>query len=217
MKKLIYLFAIGIALTTGLGRAAYEEGRHYYELPFSQPVETGSKIEVREFFWYGCPHCYTLEPVLASWLKRIPANARFVRTPGVAPRWLVHAQAFYTIESLGATEKLHRAFFDAIHKQNRRLNTEDSVARFVAEHGVDQKKFRQAFNSFGVRLKLKKAIWLNRNFGINSVPALVVDGKYLTSPTIAGGNKAAMKVVDYLIDKAARERRREKKKEKREK
>ena len=217
MKKLVYVFVIGVALTTAPGWAAYEKGRHYYELPFSQPVETGGKIEVREFFWYGCPSCYTLEPVLASWLQRIPANARFVRTPGVAPRWLIHAQAFYAIESLGATGKLHRAFFDAIHKQNRVLNTEERVARFVAEHGIDRKEFHRAFNSFGVRLKLKKAIWLNKNFGINSVPALVVDGKYLTSPTIAGGNKAAMKVVDYLIDKAARERRREKRKEKREK
>lgn len=186
--------------------AAPQEGRHYQELPFPQPVETGSKIEVREFFWYGCPHCYALEPALTAWLKRLPAGVQFVRTPGVAPRWLVHAQAYYAFESLGVVEKVHAAFFEAYHRNHRRLDDPQDLARFAAEHGVDGEAFLRAFHSFGVSVKLERAKQLNMAYSIHSVPALVVDGKYLTSPTMAGGEREALAVVDYLIERARRER-----------
>jgi len=197
-------------LLPAVSPAGYQEGKHYYELAFNQPVETGDKIEVREFFWYGCPHCYDLEPVLTRWLKRLPPNARFTRTPGVAPQWLIHAQAYYALDSLGAAEKLHAVFFEAMNKQRRRLNEETSLTQFVAEHGVDPKKFRQAFSSFGVHLKLERAKRLSQEFGIASVPSFVVDGKYLTSPTTAGGEDEVLRVMEYLIKKAAGERKQKK-------
>jgi protein dithiol oxidoreductase (disulfide-forming) len=207
MNKLLSMAFLCLILPQ-TGVAGFEEGKHYYEVSFNQPVETGDKIEVREFFWYGCPHCYDLEPVLTRWLKRLPANAGFVRTPGVAPRWLIHAQAYYALDSLGAAEKLHAAFFDAMHKQKRKLPDEAALMQFVAEHGVDSKQFQQAFNSFGVRLKLERAKRLNQDLGIASVPSFVVDGKYLTSPSMAGGEREVLEVMSYLIQKAARERRR---------
>ena len=190
-----------------LTRAEFTEGRQYMQVPFPTAVETGNKIEVREIFWYGCPHCYVLEPGLTHWLKKLPANAQFVRTPATAaPNWQIHAQTYYTFEALGAMEKLHGAFFKAVQDQKSGLNEEKGIADFVASHGIDRKKFTEAFNSFGVRLKLEKAKQVNQDLNINSVPTLVVDGKYLTSAAMAGGEEAMFKLLDQLISKAAKER-----------
>src|SRR5437868_1723218 len=108
----VWLVCFSVALMpTVLQAADPQAGSDYIVLPTPQPVETGDKIEVREFFWYGCPHCYALEPALAAYVKKLPSNVRFVRTPGVASSWLIHAQAYYTFESLGVTERLHGPFF----------------------------------------------------------------------------------------------------------
>lgn len=187
--------------------ANYEEGVHYTELAFAQEVETGNRVEVREFFWYGCPHCDSLEPIIDKWLKQKPKQAEFVRTPGTAPRWLPHAQMFYAAEALGALPKLHPAFFKAMHQQNRPLADEASILKFVAEQGVDAAKFKEAMGSFGVRLKVEKAKQANEAYGINSVPTIVVDGKYITSPKMARGEAEVMKVVDFLVQRAAKERK----------
>lgn len=205
-RRFGFLLGAALLLSAAAAAAAPQEGQHYQELPFPQPVETGDKIEVREFFWYGCPHCYALEPALTAWLKRLPAGVQFVRTPGVAPHWLVHARAYYAFESLGAVEKVHAAFFEAYHRHNRKLDNPQDLAHFAAEHGVDREAFLRAFDSFGVRVKLERAKQLNMAFGIHSVPTLVVDGKYLTSPKLAGGEREALAVVDYLIERARRER-----------
>ena len=190
-----------------LSRAEFTEGRQYMQVPFPMAVETGNKVEVREIFWYGCPHCYVLEPGLTRWLKKLPANAQFVRTPATAaPRWAIHAQTYYAFETLGAMEKLHDAFFKAVQDKPDALNDEKGIADFVARYGIDRKKFTEAFNSFGVRLKLEKAKQVNQDLNINSVPTLVVDGKYLTSAAMAGGEEAMFKLLDHLISKAAKER-----------
>ncbi len=206
MKRLF--LALTLLLPLPLAAApAYVEGRHYLELALPQPTETGNKIEVREFFWYGCPHCWHLESELERWVRKIPANVQFVRTPGVSGRWLAHARAYYAFEALGVLNKTHVAFFRAMHEQNRPLDSEAALARFAVENGVDQAKFREAFNSFGVRVKLDKARQLNMEMGVSSVPMLAVDGKYITSPTMAGGNPETLKVVEFLIQKVVRERK----------
>ena len=207
MKNTCYSLLLIVLFIPRLGQAEFIEGTHFLVSPAPQPVETGEKIEVREFFWYGCSHCYALEPDINRWLKRIPKRATFVRTPGAASRWLVHAQAYYAFESMGAVDKIHGAFFDALHREERRLNDEDSIAKFVAQHGLDPAQFRQAFNSFGVRLKLERAKKLNVAFRVHSVPTLIVDGKYVTSPAMAGGGGATMQVIDFLIKKSAAERK----------
>ena len=208
MRRLISVLLLAV-LSIPFARAAepYEVGRHYLELPFPQPVETGAKIEVREFFWYGCSHCYAFEPALNRWLGKLPANAQFVRTPGTAPKWLTQAQAFYAFESLGVTEKVHGPLFRAIHDNKQRLDDEASLAQFVGGLGVDANAFRQAFNSFGVRMRLEKARKMNEDFDVHSVPVIVVDGQYLTSPAMAGNGEAATKVVEFLIRKAAKGRK----------
>ncbi|MCR4300564.1 MAG: thiol:disulfide interchange protein DsbA/DsbL [Sulfuricaulis sp.] len=207
MKRFFGGYLMALFLLPGVAHAAFEEGRHYMSLPFPATVETGDRIEVREFFWYGCPLCYVLEPGLARWLKKMPANTQFMRTPGTAPRWMLHGQAYYAFESLGALDKLHGAFFKAVQAQPGAYNDEKAIAGFAASHGVDRKKFDEAFNSFGVRLKLEKAKQLNQDLNISSVPAIVVDGKYLTTVPMAGGEEQMLKLLDDLIGKAAKERK----------
>lgn len=206
MKRIIALGSLLLALTPFSVATALEKGRDYVLLPTPQPVETGDQIEVREFFWYGCPHCYSLEPALERWLKRKPANVAFVRTPATAPRWLPHARAFYAFAALGATERTHAALFRAIHEQKRRLDTEQELAEFAQEQGIDPGKFRNAYNSFGVRTQLEKAKQTNAAYQVTSVPMFAVDGKYLTGPSLVGSEAAFLTVLDQLVQQAARER-----------
>lgn len=148
-----------------------------------------------------------LEPALANWLKKLPANAQFVRTPGTAPRWVIHGQAYYAFEALGVLEKLHGPFFKAMQDKPAAFNDEKAITDFAVSQGVDRKKFGEAFNSFGVRLKLEKAKQLNQDLNISSVPTFVVDGKYLTTAAMAGGEEQMLKLLDELIGKAAKERK----------
>lgn len=185
---------------------ALEKGRDYTALATPQPVETGNKIEVREFFWYGCPHCNALEPMIADWLKHKPANVEFIRTPATVPSWMVQAQAYYAFAALGATARTHAAIFRAIHQEHRPLDSEAAFADFAKQQGIDPAKFREAFNSFGVRVSLEKAKRLNEAYGITSVPTFEVDGKYVTDPSMTGGEEGLMPVLDQLVQQAARER-----------
>src|SRR3989338_7863775 len=149
MKRMIGGWLLAVILFPALVQAAIVEGKHYRTVPLPVAVETGTKVEVREIFWYGCPHCYVLEPGLMGWVKKLPAHAQFVRTPGtVSARWATHAQAYYTFETLGIMENVHGAFFKAVQEQKQgELNEEKGIADFAARHGVDRNKFSEAFNS----------------------------------------------------------------------
>jgi len=204
-RTLTTLFSVFILIPL-LSVVAQDRNRGYVALRAPQPVETGERIEVREFFWYGCPHCYSLEPAVERWLKRKPPNVAFVRTPATSPRWLIHAQAYYAFEALGALERTHAALFRAMHEQNRRLGDETALAEFAAEQGIDPAKFRAAFNSFGVRTKVEKAKQINAAYQVTSVPMFAVDGKYVTSAAMTGGEAGLLAALDQLVQKAARER-----------
>lgn len=208
MRLLVGLLVLSLYVMPGSGAAQYEAGKHYVKLPPGAQAVSGNKVEVREFFWYGCPHCYRLEPYLEAWLKKIPADVAYVRTPGVARRWLPHAQAFYTFEALGITEQVHKDFFDAIHKKGQELNTEDSLVQFLAAYGVDASKVRDHYNSFGVRTKVENAKRLNFTYAIASVPAITVDGRYKTDVSMAGGPQQLMALINYLVDQSRQERKR---------
>jgi len=212
MRSLIRPALFVLLLLPFSGQAQFLEGVEYTRVS-PQPVETGSKVEVREFFGYGCPHCYSLEPILEKWLKTLPKNAQFVRTPAVfSEAWAVHARAYYAFEALGITAKMHYALFQALHDEKRPLNNADSLAAFVAEKGGDRTAFLDAYNSFGMQANLSRATQVARAYNIDSVPTLIVDGKYMTSANIAGGFDKVPKVLDFLIKKAASERSAPKKK-----
>jgi thiol:disulfide interchange protein DsbA len=185
-----------------LAQEEFQEGVHYERVNPPQPVSTGDKIEVLEVFWYGCPHCYRFEPFVERWLARKPANAEFVRLPGVLnPNWEPAARAFYTAELLGVFDKIHMPLFNAIHQQQRPLDTEAQLMEFFAEHGVSKDDFKKTYNSFAVETKVRRAQAMQARYGIDGVPAVIVNGKYRVSARTAGGNPQMLKVIDYLVAK----------------
>lgn len=207
MRTSLYaLLFLTLSLVSCTSEAGFEKGKHYVELGIGQSANTDGKIEVREFFWYGCPHCYRLEPFLETWLEKRPADVVYLRTPGVARRWLSHAKAYYAFEALGITDKVHRPFFDAIHKGGQQLADESSIKAFLVNYGVDGQAFTKAFNSFGVRTQVEKAKQLNFRYGVESVPSVTVGGKYKTSATMAGSEHQLMQVINHLIEKIRQQR-----------
>ncbi len=180
--------------------------------PVVPPMETSTDaqgVEVVELFWYGCPHCYRLEPYIERWIEHKPDNVAYVRIPAIFPNrpaWENHARAFYAAEALGVVDTIHRPLFDAIHALRRRIDDEDSLAAFFAEQGVDEATFRKAYRSFAVDGKVRRAKDLTRRYGIDGVPALVVDGRFRTGPALAGTYARTMPIVDALVAKALAER-----------
>ena len=175
-------------------------GVDYSELRPALPTESAGKIEVLEFFWYGCPHCYTLEPVLEKWIPTLPADVQFRRVPAVFnDNWARDAAVFYTFEALGVLEKLHRPYFDAIHRD--RVNTRDAAARndWLQKSGVDVKRFEDAYKSFGVHSKVKRAQQLSVAYRIDGTPALAVQGRYTISAEQGRTQQGMLGIADYLI------------------
>lgn len=184
---------------------AYEEGIHYERVVPPQPTSTLNKVEVLEIFWYGCPHCFRFEPYVERWLKKKPENAQFARLPAVfRPSWEAGARAFYTAELLGKKEEIHKPLFNAIHLQKRKLNTEEAMMDFFAEHGVDKKKFIKTYKSFAVETRLRRAKTMTSRYGIDGVPAIIVNGKYRVSARTAGSNAEMLKVINFLVEKESK-------------
>lgn len=195
-------------LAAAPARAEFLEGVEYVMVTPAQPVTTGNKIEVREVFMYGCPHCFNLEPILNRWLKTKPANSEFVRMPAIfRPTLEPHARAFYAFQALGVLDKLHGAFFRALHVDRQPLSDEASIAQFVAAHGIKPEDFRRAYHSFGVDAQVKEAMRLAPAYGVDSVPTFIIDGKYRTNATMAQGSESLMRVTEFLIKKSAAERK----------
>ena len=172
----------------------------YELLSPAQPVKNPNKIEVIEFFWYGCPHCYSLEPSMVEWLKNKPENVEFIRQPAVfSDLWGKHAKAFFTAEALGVSEKVHADLFDAIQNKRQKLTSEDDLAKFFAAHGVKDEDFRAAYNSFLVDAKLRQAETMGPRYGITGVPTIVVNGKYRVTATTAKSQENMIAVTNQLI------------------
>ena len=172
----------------------------YEEINPPQPVQNPDKVEVIEFFWYGCPHCYSLEPSMVEWLKTKPENVEFIRQPAVfSDLWGKHAKAFFTAEALGVSEKVHADLFDAIQNKRQKLTSEDDLAKFFAAHGVKDEDFRAAYNSFLVDAKLRQAETMGPRYGITGVPTIIVNGKYRVTATTAKSQENMLKVTNELI------------------
>lgn len=154
----------------------------YSTLQNALPVENPGKVEVAEFFWYGCIHCYNLEPVIEAWLPKLPPDAYFRRIPAVFnERWALDAAIYYAFESLGVLSKVHRPFFDAIHKDRLKTDNPEALNEWLGKNGVDPKKLEAATKSFGVQSKLKRAAQLTAGSKIDGTPALMVQGRYTIS------------------------------------
>ena len=201
MKKLLFITLFLFASSSVALATDFKEGVNYEKLE-QQPTDTGDKIEVLEFFWYGCPHCYHFEPALNGWLKTKPDNVTFIRVPAIfRPDWKVQARAYYALERMGVIEKMHDRIFDEIHKKRKRLNTLDSIADFVAKNGVDRAKFVDEYNSFEVDGLVRKALKKLRAYHVDGVPTLAVNGKYKFSGRTAGSHKKMIELLNDLIKK----------------
>lgn len=206
LKKWLGLIGLTLALAAG---ATAAQGRPSYKmLANPQAVESGEKVEVIEFFWYGCPHCFDLEPFLRKWTAALPKDVEFRRIPAIpTERWMPNARTFYTLEAMGLLEKMHGEVFDAIHIDRVNLNDERIQLDWMAKKGVDRAKFADAWRSFSVQSKTRRAAQLTQAYDITGVPTLVVDGKYQTSVSMTGSPEALMKTLDELIVRARAERK----------
>ena len=184
------------APTTG----RFELGVHYLRLSPTQPTSSNpDQVEVCEVFWYGCPHCYELDPSLERWRQSKPDYVNFVRVPAVwNPLLQLHARAFYTAEALGKGEEMHAEFFREIHERRNQLDTEAKLQEFFGRFGVDAAAFKASFDSFAVQAKLQRADELNRRYRIGSVPTIVVNGKYTTDGPMVGSYAELLVLVDEL-------------------
>lgn len=202
MKRLMQMSAVilSMALLTVTAVRA-ETAKDYVELSAPQPTTDPAKVEVIEMFWYGCPHCNQLEPLLESWSAVQSDDVMFMRMPAVlSPRWEILARAYYTAELLGVLKETHAALFKAIHVEKQTLDTDAALAALFAKHGVDEKQFTEAFNSFGVSSKVNRARQMTQKYALSGVPALIINGKYRTSASEAGSHEAMLKVADRLIE-----------------
>lgn len=180
------------------------EGTHYTKLAQPAPVSApAGKIEVVEFFSYGCPHCYALEPTLEPWAKRLPADVVFRRVPvGFNALYENYQKIYYALEAMGQLDVMHQKVFNAIHLQKQRLDKEADIAAFMTANGVDGAKFLDLYKSFSVQSKARQAQQLSQSYKIDGVPAMGVQGRYVTSGSQAGSNERALAVTDALVQSA---------------
>jgi len=183
--------------------AGLAQGRQYTELPAALPTESGGRIEVLEFFWYGCIHCYNLEPPLAEWLKKLPADVQFRRVPAIFnERWAHDAAIFYAFEAMGVLDKLHRPFFDAIHRDRLRSENGAAMSEWLQKHGVNSQKFNDTLKSFGVQSKVRRAAMLTAAYKIDGTPAMAVQGRYTVSAEQGRTQEGMLRSVSSLIELA---------------
>lgn len=201
MNPLRRILLTALALAPLAARAQGRDPRFSFsELKLAQPVDTQGRIEVIEFFWYGCIHCYNLEPVIESWLKKLPPDAQFRRVPAVFnDRWARDAAIFYALEALGALERLHRPLFDAIHRERLRTDDPQALAEWLRKNQVDPQKFDETSKSFGVQSKVRRAHQLSIAYGIDGTPAMAVHGRYTVSAEQGRSRDGLLATVDYLI------------------
>ncbi|WLI89698.1 thiol:disulfide interchange protein DsbA/DsbL [Massilia sp. R2A-15] len=213
------LCAAALVLAGFAAAAEPKNGADYLTLPEAQNTDAGNKVEVTEFFAYYCPHCNRFEPLISAWVKKQGANIVFKRVHvGGSGGIAAQQHLFYTLEALGMLDPYHQKAFDAMHIERLRLATDDAVFDWAAKAGIDRARFVEAWKSFGVQAKLRRANALMGAYRVNEWPLVAVDGRFITSPSIAGEadksaqtedaqQQAALKVMDYLVAKAKAEKK----------
>lgn len=204
MTALLF-FAIGAQAHAG----AWQEGKHYVKVAQPQPTSVApDEVEVIEFFWYGCPHCFSLEPHVKKWLDTKSSKVKYVRMPAsLNPAWSTLAQAYYTAVVLDVVDPMHDAMFKRIHIERSMITSKETVQELFEEKaGVTEEDFNKAWSSFAVASRMKRADLLARRFRITGVPAIIVDGKYATDATKAGSYENVFDVVDFLARRELKEK-----------
>jgi protein dithiol oxidoreductase (disulfide-forming) len=204
MKKLLGILLLSLGVVAGAAQAtpaAPVAGKDYTVLPNAQPTDVpAGKIEVTEFFWYGCPHCNEFNPYLESWIKKQQPDVVFRRVP-VAFRddFIPHSKMYHALDALGLAQKLTPVVFNEIHVKKDYLLTPEAQAKFLATQGVDPKKYMDAYNSFSTQSAVQRDSKLIDAYKIEGVPTLAVQGKYETGPAATNSLPGTLQVLDYLV------------------
>ena len=186
-----------------LSAHALTQGKEYALVQPALDTQDPKRVEVLEFFWYGCPHCFELEPELNAWVKTLPKHAYFRRVPAVInPNWGTLARAYYAAEMLGSADKLHFDIFNAIHLSGQNLNNREILLGFVEKMGINRKQYMQALDSPEVTTRVEKSQRLGAGAKIQGVPAFMVDGKYQTSVSQTGNHENLFVTLNELISQA---------------
>ena len=170
--------------------------------PSSYVQKQNDKIQVVEAFWYGCPHCYNLEPTMERIEADLDKDTKIVKLPvALRDSWIPHAKLYYALQQMGKIDEVHNLIFEEIHLEDNRLNTEQQMVDFLGKHGIDTNKFMEKYNSFGTEARIKKASNLAKKYQINSVPTIIVNGKYLTSGSYVSSYDELYSVINLLIER----------------
>jgi len=203
MKQWMVGLAMLLAISTqAFAQQAFVEGVDYQLITPSVKTSDENKVVVSEMFWYGCPHCFRFEPFVMQWSQNLPDGVVFEQVPSTLnPRWADHARTYYSLELMGELDKVHSKIFDGIHVKRQRLDSLDSIATYLAGLGVDEARFRETYKSFPVDAALRKNAKKEQKYGHRGVPAMIVNGKYLTSGSLAGSNQRLIQVINFLVAK----------------
>ena len=198
-RTLISAFALA-ATPVSLGLRAQPVGSAGYStLGAALQTEDPAKVEVAEFFWYGCIHCYNLEPLVEKWEKTLQKDVQFRRVPAIFnDRWALDAAIFYTFEAMGVLDKMHKPFFDAIHRERLKSDNKQALTEWLQKQGLDPKKFDDTMRSFGVQTKVRRAAQLTAAYKIDGTPAMAVHGRYTVSTEQGRTREGMFETVDYL-------------------
>lgn len=204
MKYIKYAFVMLALLCANQTFAEPELGKDYKILSTIQPTHKDGKIEVLEFFFYGCSHCFKMHPAISTWAKKLPKDVEFVYVPTIFnSAWEPMARTYYTLELLGQQKRLHDDLYNAWNINNIDLSDEAKITEFVGQRGVDRKKFGEIYNSFAMQSMVTRSKQLSQTYTIRGTPSLIIDGKYLISGL---GPDESIRVLNALIDKARKER-----------
>ena len=204
-----------VAISAGASPSNPKDGTDYLTLTQPQQTDSGNKVEVTEFFSYGCPHCYALDSSLSAWVKKQGDNIVFKRVPvGFHSTWVPLQKLYYALDAMGKLDEMQPKVFRAIHEQRMRLDSDETVINFVASQGIDKARFSDIYNSFGIQTKVNRAAQLQQEYKVDSVPMVIIDGRYVTSPSLAGASlgsrpepvlhAAMLQVMDWLVAKSAK-------------
>ncbi|MCX7144322.1 MAG: thiol:disulfide interchange protein DsbA/DsbL [Proteobacteria bacterium] len=205
LKQIV--MGLAVILAAGFAQAKPTAGVEYRELAAAQSTDSPGKIEVIEFFSYLCPHCYNFEPILDPWVKKLPKDVQFRRIPAMfSDDYAQAARAYYAVEAIGETQRLHKPLFDAVHQGTKlKITDEAALTAWLDKQGVDTKTFAAAYRSFSVEGKLKRAAQLTQAYKIDGVPAMAVNGKYVVITDNIKSVDQLLGVSDYLIARSRQE------------
>jgi protein dithiol oxidoreductase (disulfide-forming) len=201
--KPLFAAVILFAFLSAANAAALQKGVHYDVIDPAQPTDVANKVEVIEFFSYGCPHCYHLEPSINPWIKKLPKDVNFLRAPLAGGQWAPSAKLFYTLDALGVEDKLHGEVFTSIHGDKSLTGTDETaMPGWATKKGLDQKKFSDIYKSFAIQTKVQRALQMAASHKVTGVPAIVVDGRYLVLNNTIQNYDDLLAITDQVIEMA---------------